>query len=105
MGRRIEAIESNLGVKLFTRASTGYVPTAEAERLWPGIERIEEAVLALDRGAHAQRETVEGTVRITSPETFGTCHLAPRLASLGREHPSLTIELLAAGEVLDVARR
>jgi DNA-binding transcriptional LysR family regulator len=105
VGRRIEAIEADLGVKLFTRATTGYVATAEAERLWPGIERIEEAVLALERGAHAQREAVEGTVRITSPETFGTCYLAPRLASLGREHPSLTIELLAAGEVLDLARR
>jgi DNA-binding transcriptional LysR family regulator len=105
VGRRIEAIESDLGVKLFTRASTGYVATAEAERLWPGIERIEEAVLALERGAHAQRDTVEGTVRITSPETFGACYLAPRLAALGRAHPNLTIELLAAGEVLDLARR
>jgi DNA-binding transcriptional LysR family regulator len=105
VGRRIEAVEADLGVKLFTRATTGYVPTAEAERLWPGLRQVEEAVLALERGAHAQHDAVEGSVRVTSSETFGACYLAPRLAAFGREHPNLTIELVAAGEVLDLARR
>lgn len=105
VGRRIEAIEGDLGVKLFTRATTGYVATAEAERLLPGIRQVEDAVLALERGAHAQHDSLEGSVRVTAPETFGALYLAPRLADFGRAHPGLTIELLAAGEVLDLARR
>ena len=56
VGRRIEAVEAGLGVKLFTRTSTGYLPTAEAERLLPDIELVEASVLALQRGlAHQNR--------------------------------------------------
>lgn len=105
VGRRIEAVEADLGVRLFTRTTTGYVLTAEAERLLPDIEQVEEAVLTLERGAHAQNDSIEGSVRITSGETFGSCYLAPRLASFGREHPALTLELITGGAVLDLARR
>ena len=41
VGRRIEAVEADLGLRLFTRTTTGYVPTAEAERLMPDIEQVE----------------------------------------------------------------
>jgi DNA-binding transcriptional LysR family regulator len=105
VGRRIEAVEADLGVRLFARTTTGYVPTADAERLLPEIRRVEESVLSLDRAAHAQKDAVEGTVRITSGETFGACYLAPRLATFGRSHPGLTVELVTGGEVLDLARR
>lgn len=105
VGRRIEAIETDLGVRLFTRTTTGYVPTAEAEQLLPDIRRVEESVLSLERGAHAQHDAVEGVVRVTSGETFGSCYLAPRLAAFRNEHPALTVELIAGGEVLDLARR
>lgn len=105
VGRRIEAAEEALGVSLFTRTSTGYVPTAEAERLLAQIRHVEDAVLALERGAHAQQGSLEGSVRVTSPETFGARYLAPRLATFGREHPELTIELSAGGTILDLARR
>lgn len=105
VGRRIEAVEADLGVRLFTRTTTGYVLTADAERLLPDIAHVEDAVHAVERGAHAQHDSLEGRVRITSGETFGVCYLAPRLAAFGREHPGLTIELVTGGEVLDLARR
>lgn len=105
VGRRIEAVEADLGVRLFTRTTTGYALTAEAEGLMPDIEQVERAVLALERGAHAQHDSLEGSVRITSGETFGACYLAPRLASFGREHPGLSIEVVTGGTILDLARR
>jgi DNA-binding transcriptional LysR family regulator len=105
VGRRIEAVEADLGVSLFTRTTTGLVPTAEAEQLLPDIKQVEDAVLALQRGAHAQHDSLEGIVRVTSGETFGICYLAPRLAAFGRLHPGLTIELVTGSAILDLARR
>jgi DNA-binding transcriptional LysR family regulator len=105
VGRRIDAVEADLGVRLFTRTTTGYTLTAEAEGLLPEIEQVEQAVLALERGAHAQHDSLEGSVRVTSGETFGACYLAPRLAAFGREHPGLTIEVVTGGTILDLARR
>ena len=105
VGRRIEAAERWLGVRLFTRTTAGYVPTADAERLLQPMGAVEDAVLAVERAAHANRDALEGPVRVTSPETLGISYLAPRLAAFGSEHPGLEIELLPGGEVLDLHRR
>jgi DNA-binding transcriptional LysR family regulator len=105
VGRRIDAIEADLGLKLFTRTTSGYVCTAEAERLLPEMRRVEDAVFAVERNAHREHEYIDGIVRVTSGETFGASYLAPRLARLGQEHPNLAIELITGGTVLDLSRR
>lgn len=105
VGRRIEAVEAHFGVRLFARTTTGYVPTSEAERLLPDIGHVEEAVLALERGAQAEQGALAGTVRVTAGETFASCYLAPRLSAFARAHPAVTVELVAGGVVLDLARR
>ena len=105
VGRRVESAEADLGVKLFLRTPKGYVPTPDAERLLSPMKAVEAAVLTVERGAQANRDLLEGTLRVTSPETFGISYLAPRLAAFGHQHPGLTIELLPGGEVLDLGRR
>jgi DNA-binding transcriptional LysR family regulator len=106
VGRRIDVLEQALGVRLFTRTPSGYVPTADAERLVGSMRHVEEAVHAVERQAAAQqRDALVGRIRVTSPETFGVAYLAPCLAELGRAHAALTIELLPAGEVLDLGKR
>lgn len=104
VGRRIEAAERSLGLRLFTRTAAGYVLTREGEQLLAPLRQVEDAVLALERGVQAQRGALEGVVRVTSPETFGIAYLASRLASFGRQHPALCVELLPAGAVLDLSR-
>ncbi len=104
VGRRIEAAERALGLRLFTRTAAGYVLTREGEQLIAPLRQVEDAVLALERGVHAQRDVLEGTVRITSPETFGIAYLAARLARFGRQYPALCVELVPAGAVLDLGR-
>lgn len=104
VGRRVEAAERALGLRLFTRTAAGYVLTREGEQLIAPLRQVEDAVLALERGVHAQRGVLEGTVRVTSPETFGIAYLASRLARFGRQYPALCVELLPAGAVLDLSR-
>ena len=105
VGRRVDAAERALGVRLFTRTPAGYVPTADAERLLAPMRQVEEAVLAVERGATAHSDALEGVVRVTSPETFGVSWLSPRLAKFGLRHPGLEVQLVPAGEVLDLGRR
>jgi DNA-binding transcriptional LysR family regulator len=104
VGRRVEAAERALDLRLFTRTAAGYLLTREGERLLAPLRHVEDAVQALERGVHAQRGVLEGTVRITCPETFGIAYLASRLARFGRPYPTLAIELLPAGAVLDLNR-
>jgi DNA-binding transcriptional LysR family regulator len=104
VGRRIEALEASLGVRLFTRTTLGYALTQEGEALMPQFRQVEAAVLAVERGASA-RGGLEGVVRVTSMPTLGVRYLAPRLATFRREHPDLSVELIAGSSVLDLARR
>lgn len=102
VGRRIDSAERHLGVKLFTRTPRGYVLTREGESLVEPLAVVEEAVEALERGISATRDEVEGRVRVTSPETLGIAYLAPRLTAFRQQHPSLQLELVPAGDVLDL---
>ncbi len=105
VGRRIEAAEATLGVRLFSRTTTGYVLTDDGTRLLASLQGVEDAVHVVERQAHEHRDSLEGTVRITAPETFGVSYLSPRLAAFGKRHPELVIELLPSGEVLDLGKR
>lgn len=105
VGRRVEAAEQALGLKLFARTRSGYVATADAERLLGEMRAVEDAVIALERAAHARKSTLDGVVRVTAPETFGSAYLAPRLAQLHHEHPRLGVSLNVTGAVLDLGRR
>jgi DNA-binding transcriptional LysR family regulator len=74
-------------------------------RLLAPMTQVEEAVLAVERSAQASQVSLEGTVRVTSPETFGVSYLAPRLAAFGVAHRGLSLVLDPGGEVLDLGRR
>ncbi len=105
VGRRIEALEGDLRVRLFTRTTSGYVPTQEAEELLPEIREIEAAMLAIERSGVARDKGLEGAVRITATESFGIHYLAPRLAAFGRANPGVSVELMLGSNIFDLARR
>jgi DNA-binding transcriptional LysR family regulator len=105
VGRRIEALECDVGVQLFTRTTNGYTITREAEELLPGIREIETNVLALERKAQARKETIKGTIRITASEALGSRFVAPRLAPFARRHPEISLEFVTAVHAVDLARR
>ena len=105
VGRRVAAAERAFGVTLFARSTTGLVLTAEGEQLVAPIEKVEEAILAVERRASADRSDVVGSVKVTAPETLALAGLAKRLAVFAKEHPGLHIELDPSGAVLNLHRR
>ena len=105
VGRRIEAVEQALGVRLFVRSPSGYGLTSEGLGLLPGVARIEDAVLDLERATIGRNENLTGIVRVTAGESVGSRYLAPRLGQLRSAHPGLAIELETGFRALDLVRR
>jgi DNA-binding transcriptional LysR family regulator len=105
VGRRIEALEVDVGIQLFTRTTNGYTLTREAEEFLPDIRQIEANALAIERNAQARSQGITGTIRITASEALGSRYVAPRLAAFSRKHPEVSIELVTAVHALDLARR
>jgi DNA-binding transcriptional LysR family regulator len=105
LSRRIGALEHALRSKLFDRSPSGYTLTDQGRRLIPIGEEMERLAIGAGEAVGGSSTSVEGIVRIGSPEGFGSYFLAPRIAGLKARHPRLTIQLVAAPSVFSLARR
>jgi DNA-binding transcriptional LysR family regulator len=103
--RQIEALESQLGVVLFTRATNGLVPTELAHATLPYAESIASTSRALVRSVSGGKDAERGTVRITASEVVGTEVLPPMLTALRERHPRLQLELAVTNRSEDLLRR
>jgi DNA-binding transcriptional LysR family regulator len=103
VGRRIVALETALGTKLFTRSQEGLKPTPAADDLVPLAEQIELATVAIVARAARHDEGVEGVVRVTCAEGFSV-YLVDRFVELRARYPKLSIDILTDVRPLDLAR-
>lgn len=103
VARRIQALETSLAAKLFHRSNLGYALTLGGERLKPIAEAMEASFIAA--AVETESPAISGTVRIGTPDGFGTFFLAPRVQKLADAHPGLEIELLATARLLSLSKR
>lgn len=112
IGRRLDALETRLGVKLLQRTTRKLALTNEGAAFLEDCQRIlgelEEAESAVaERSARAT-----GHLLVSAPAGFGRQHVAPLLPSFLAEHRDVTINLNLndrlvdlVGEGIDVAIR
>ncbi|MBY3165701.1 LysR family transcriptional regulator [Rhizobium laguerreae] len=105
MGRRLRALESALGQTLFQRTADGFVLTDEGTAVLGHAERMEEEALAVERQIAGGQVQLEGLLRLSSSDWFGTYMLAPALAEFGRRHPKVCVELLTDSRLYSLPRR
>jgi DNA-binding transcriptional LysR family regulator len=105
LSRRIGALEHALAAKLFDRSPSGYTLTEQGERLMPIAEEMERMALGARETVGGTATSVEGTVRIGSPEGFGSYFLAPRIAPLKATYPQLTVQLVASSGAFSLSKR
>lgn len=91
--RRIEDLEQEHGVVLFTRSPSGLTPTGIAYELAANVESMARAADAFTRAASAEAESTVGTTHISSSKVVGVEVLPPMLARLRANHSGLEIEL------------
>ena len=105
VGRRIQAAETALGVRLFDRIDGRYTATAAGELAIRHGEAIEREVLALEGQVAGQDQSLEGSVRVTSVAMLVNHLLTPCLPTLLAEHPKLRLELTGSNVNLSLTRR
>lgn len=103
--RRIEDLEAQLGVALFTRSPSGLTPTALGRELAQHARAMALAAASLARAASAEAGAASGVVRITASEVVGMEVLPPILAQLREAHPGLVLELALTNRSEDLLRR
>jgi DNA-binding transcriptional LysR family regulator len=101
--RRLDGLESRLGVKLFVRSHAGLTITADGEELMMGLQPLATRLGDLEQQLLGRGEVVGGLVRITMPDVFAIT-LMPEFAAYARGHPEVRVEFLPAYQMLDLAR-
>lgn len=104
LSRHIAALEKAVGARLFERTTRGSTLTEDGAALFATAERVEAEVLvgtAQLRGG----DDLAGTVRIGTPDGFGSAFLAPRLGRFRDAYPDLRIQLVPVPRSFSLSER
>lgn len=103
LSRRVRELESDLGVALFYRNGRGVVLTEDGETLLKRARAILADVERLRQELVQKRGVLSGTVTLGVPPSVGLILLAPLLAQVRADFPSIRIRVLEgfSGHVAD----
>jgi DNA-binding transcriptional LysR family regulator len=102
--RRLNAIETRLGARLFERARDGYTPTQAGEAALGTAAHLIDALDDLERRIAGEDVRRSGPVRVTAPDTLVTL-LSDVFVQLRAQNPEITIELVVANPFLALRKR
>ncbi|SMF71795.1 transcriptional regulator, LysR family [Tistlia consotensis] len=103
--RRLGALESRLGVRLFERARDGYAPTPAGEELLAAARRVQGAVAAAERRIAGRDLRPAGPLRVTTTDTLLHGLLLPLLPAFRAAFPEIVLELVASNSRADLTKR
>ena len=103
IGRRIDALEERLGVKLLVRTTRRLTLTHEGSAFLEDCQRLLVEFADAEASVSAGGVKASGHLRVTAPAGFGRRHVAPLVPRFHALHPEVTISLNLSDRVVDVA--
>ena len=103
MGRRLDALEERLGVKLLLRTTRRITLTHEGSAFLEDCQRLLADLANAEASVSAGGVKASGHLRITAPAGFGRRHVAPLIPKFYGLHPEVTISLNLSDRVVDIA--
>lgn len=105
VSRRLAALEDSLGARLVERMPGGYHLTEVGQGVREAAERIEAEAVGLERRVSGHDIRLEGLVRITVAETFGSRFVVPLLIEFHKRNPGIELEILTDSRLFSLSRR
>ncbi|EJN03571.1 LysR family transcriptional regulator [Herbaspirillum sp. YR522] len=102
IGRRLDALEERLGVKLLQRTTRKIMLTNEGTAFMEDCQRILADLEDAESAVSERSARASGHLLISAPAGFGRQHVAPLLPSFLAEHRDLTLTLNLNDRIADV---
>jgi DNA-binding transcriptional LysR family regulator len=102
IGRRIDALEARLGVKLMTRTTRKLTLTFEGLQYLDDCQRLLEQTKQADEAVAVGATLASGHLRITAPAGFGRKHIAPLVSQFLTDNPDVALTLDLTDRVSDI---
>ncbi|VTU32576.1 D-malate degradation protein R [Variovorax sp. SRS16] len=103
MGRRLDALEERLGVKLLLRTTRRLTLTHEGSAFLEDCQRMLVELANAEASVSAGGVKASGHLRVTAPAGFGRRHVAPLVPRFHLLHPEVTISLNLSDRLVDMA--
>jgi DNA-binding transcriptional LysR family regulator len=98
----INRLEKELGVGLLTRTTRKVTPTETGAAFYAdcaqALNGMEAAIARVGGGS----EVPSGTLRLTTPEDYGSAVVVPALAGFMHRFPAVKVEFVATDQVVDL---
>ena len=102
IGRRIDALEERLGVKLLVRTTRRISLTHEGSAFLEDCQRLLADLANAEASVSAGGVKASGHLRITAPAGFGRRHVAPQVPRFLALHPDVSVSLNLSDRVVDI---
>ncbi len=104
MGRRLDALEHRLGVRLMHRSTRGLSLTDLGEQFLERARGLLREFDDIETSITAGRNTVRGHLVVSAPAAFGRRHVAPHAPAFRERFPDLKLSFNLTDSVVDLVR-
>jgi len=102
IGRRLDALEQRLGVKLLVRTTRKITLTHEGSAFLEDCQRLLSDLANAEASVSAGGVKASGYLHITAPAGFGRRHVAPLVPRFLAMHPEVNVSLNLSDRVVDI---
>lgn len=102
IGRRIDALEARLGVRLLVRTTRRITLTFEGGAFLEDCQRLLRDLHNAEASVSRGGVKASGHLRVTAPAGFGRAHVAPLVPSFVESHPEVSISLELTDRITDI---
>ncbi|MDE2145484.1 MAG: LysR family transcriptional regulator [Burkholderiales bacterium] len=102
IGRRIDALEERLGVRLLLRTTRRITLTHEGSAFLEDCQRLLAELARAEASVSAGGVKASGHLRVTAPAGFGRRHVAPLVPGFVAAHPEVSLSLNLSDRVVDI---
>ncbi|MDA0190932.1 MAG: LysR family transcriptional regulator [Proteobacteria bacterium] len=102
IGRRIDALEARLGVRLLLRTTRRLSLTFEGQAFLEDCQRILNDLANAEAAVSLGGIRIGGHLKVSAPAGFGRRHVAPLVAAFMNENPEVTVTLDLTDRLVDL---
>lgn len=102
VGRRLDALEARLGVKLLLRTTRKLTITFEGQAFLENCQTLLNDIANAEAAVSLGSIRASGQLRVSAPSGFGRRHVAPLVGDFMRANPDVTVNLDLSDRLVDL---
>lgn len=105
VSRRLAAMETGFGARLFDRTRSGYELTAAGIEVFETVQHVDNEIADIARKLSGQDHRLTGPLRLTCTEVMANQYLIPHLRRFSLQHPAIELSIFCTFQHLSLSRR